>query len=78
MGKRKTLTWRIKHRTFPELPWHYMQPKRKEPPITVQEAGRKRWADVSHEERSELMRQLVLKRWAKHRKKTRKKPPKST
>jgi hypothetical protein len=66
---RKSLASRIRRYTFPELPEHYMQPKKKEPPMTVNEAGKLRWKGMSPEERSEFMRQVALKSWAERKRK---------
>jgi hypothetical protein len=70
---RNSLSARIRRYRFPELPGHYMQPKKKEPPITTSEAGKLRWKGMSAQERSEFMRQVAIKAWAERKKKRPKK-----
>ena len=72
---RNTLSVRIRRYRFPDLPSHYMQPKKKTPPITTSEAAKLRWKGVSAEERTEIARRAVLKRWYPKGKKKVKKTP---
>lgn len=84
MAPRNTLThrlrllkqWRKYHNWGDWLPEIYMPHKKpKDPPITTAEAGRLRWANTTHEERSEFMRQVAIRTWAKRKKKKAKRKP---
>lgn len=71
---RKMARRRDRELAWMELPSHYMQAKKKLPPMTTAEAGRKRWEGTTPEQRSEIARQAVLRRWHPKKKRIKKSP----
>ena len=83
MAPRNTLTYRLRllkqwrkyHNWGDWLPDLYMPAKKRPKPITTAEAGRLRWANMTPADRSEFMRQVALRSWAKRKRKNSKRKP---